>query len=153
MDQEKKLLIRISKAVIGLVSMVLLLIFLGGASFWAIQSGAYADWQAKHQPPPPPPPPAIVDGVDTESGLIAEGEYMLVKNTCTACHSGKLVTQNRATAEGWTNMIRWMQETQDLWDLGANEAVIVNYLATYYAPEAQGRRAPLKIDEWYELEN
>jgi hypothetical protein len=61
------------------------------------------------------------------------------------------VTQNRATRDGWLEMIRWMQETQKLWDLGPNEDKILDYLATYYAPEAKGRRAPVKVEEWYDL--
>lgn len=93
----------------------------------------------------------IVDGVDLTSGLVAEGDYLLVKTTCTACHSGKLVTQNRATREGWEEMIRWMQATQKLWDLGETEGPILDYLAEHYSPEYQGRRANLVVEEWYEI--
>ena len=82
-----------------------------------------------------------------------EGEgMMLVVNNCTNCHSAKLVTQNRMTKEQWMATIRWMQETQNLWSLGANEEPIVNYLAQYYAPIAKGRRQHLTAVEWYELE-
>lgn len=96
--------------------------------------------------------PAIVDGIHVETGL-KEGEGLqTVIATCTACHSAKLVTQNRATKEGWVSMIRWMQETQNLWDLGESEEIIVNYLATNYAPEKKGRRQNLKEIEWYELD-
>lgn len=93
----------------------------------------------------------IVDGKDVISGFVAEGEYELVVATCTACHSGKLVLQNRATADGWREMIHWMQETQNLWDLGENEDKIVEYLATHYAPEESGRRKNLAVEdeEWY----
>ena len=45
-----------------------------------------------------------------------------------------------------------MQETQNLWDLGKNEDIIVKYLATYYAPEKKGRRQNLTNIEWYVLE-
>jgi hypothetical protein len=95
--------------------------------------------------------PGIVDGLHVETGLIDGEGLMLVVNNCTNCHSAKLVTQNRATKEGWTQIIRWMQETQNLWDLGENEEVIVNYLSKHYAPESSGRRKPLEV-EWYELE-
>ena len=93
----------------------------------------------------------IENGIDLASGFIAEGEYQLVKTTCTGCHSGKLVLQNRADREGWLAMIRWMQQTQNLWDLGADEDKILDYLATYYPPEDVGRRANLAIEEgdWY----
>ncbi|MFY0593087.1 cytochrome C [Roseivirga sp.] len=94
----------------------------------------------------------ITQGTD-ESGFI-EGNYkMLVVANCTACHSSKLVTQNRASKEGWKNMIRWMQETQNLWDLGENEEKILEYLSKHYAPEGQGRRASLKVEAWYALDN
>ena len=75
----------------------------------------------------------------------------MVKGTCSACHSIDLVTQNSATREGWKDLIVWMQKTQKLWDLGDNEALILDYLEKNYAPKEQGRRAPLKDIEWYEL--
>lgn len=93
----------------------------------------------------------------SEPVIMAEGEFiegehkLLVIANCTGCHSGKLVTQNRATREGWTNMIRWMQRTQNLKDLGADEQKILDYLSENYAPAEQGRRANLVVDEWYEL--
>ncbi|MGB0431168.1 MAG: hypothetical protein ACPGLV_11890 [Bacteroidia bacterium] len=93
----------------------------------------------------------IVNGKEVESGLIAEGDWLIVKQTCTACHSAKLVTQNRADKDGWKKMIKWMQETQGLWQLGDKEGKIINYLATHYAPENTGRRKPLQIEEWYEI--
>jgi len=94
----------------------------------------------------------IKDGIEVTSGLIAEGDWILVKQTCTVCHSAKLITQNRNNAEGWTKLIKWMQETQGLWPLGGNEAKIVNYLSTNYAPENVGRRKQLEITEWYDIE-
>lgn len=98
------------------------------------------------------PNPGVVAGIDTLTGLIAEGDYLLVKGNCLACHSANLITQQGATAEGWTEMIHWMQEKQGLWDLGKQHGPIVNYLATYYAPRETGRRPPLEEVEWYELE-
>ena len=94
---------------------------------------------------------AVVDGRDVAKGFIAQGDYELVKATCTACHSSKLVTQNRADRDGWLEMIRWMQRTQKLWDLGDNEAKILDYLAKHYGPEDQGRRAPVEVEQWYQL--
>lgn len=93
----------------------------------------------------------IEGGVHVATGLVAgEGLNMVIAN-CTGCHSSQLITQNRATREGWIRVIRWMQETQNLWELGENEEVIVSYLTKYYAPEGKGRRAPLTDIEWYEL--
>ena len=68
-----------------------------------------------------------------------------------ACHSSKLITQNRASKEGWLSMIRWMQETQNLWELGPNHEIIVNYLVANYPPIEKGRRARLSNIDWYEL--
>ncbi len=93
------------------------------------------------------------DGIHVETGLV-EGEGLrLVIGHCTACHSAKLITQNAADRDGWEKMIRWMQETQNLWDLGAQEDIILDYLAENYAPKKRGRRPPLGEIEWYELKN
>lgn len=89
---------------------------------------------------------------DVDGLVEGEGREVVATN-CTVCHSAKLITQNRATREGWQNMIKWMQETQNLWQLGDNEVVILDYLEKYYAPEAKGRRQALKNIEWYELED
>ena len=59
--------------------------------------------------------------------------------------------QNRATRDGWRNLIRWMQKTQKLWDLEENEERILDYLAKNYAPTEGGRRTPLKDIQWYFL--
>ncbi|CAN5226879.1 hypothetical protein BH23BAC1_BH23BAC1_38390 [soil metagenome] len=90
----------------------------------------------------------------TDTALLAEGKGMeIVKANCTPCHSARLIVQNRATREGWLSMIRWMQQTQNLWDLGANEEIILDYLSTHYPPEEKSRRENLKDIEWYVLED
>jgi len=96
----------------------------------------------------------VVNGIHVQTGLVYAEGFDIVRGTCTACHSAKLVTQNRATRAGWTEMIRWMQAKQGLWDLGTNEPIILNYLATHYAPEEIGRRANLDVAEieWYVLD-
>lgn len=94
----------------------------------------------------------IKDGIHVETGLIAAEGLMTVVNNCTNCHSSKLITQNRMSAERWNATIRWMQETQNLWNLGDNQEVIVNYLVTNYPAKAKGRREQLSNIEWYELE-
>jgi len=93
----------------------------------------------------------IVNGIHVETGFIVDDNWEIVRATCTACHSAKLVTQNHADREGWTKMIRWMQKTQELWDLGDNEPLILDYLAKNYAPQKKGRRARLTNIEWYDL--
>ena len=96
----------------------------------------------------------VENGIHVASGLVYVDNFDIIRANCTACHSGKLVAQNRATREGWQQMIRWMQETQGLWDLGKNEPIILDYLAKYYAPEEVGRRANIDMAEveWYILE-
>jgi len=92
------------------------------------------------------------DSLDAVTGLVMDDALPLVKGNCVGCHSAKLITQNRATREGWKSMIVWMQETQKLWDLGENEDEILDYLAKHYAPEQVGRRQNLQQVEWYDLE-
>lgn len=95
----------------------------------------------------------IVEGIHVATGLIVDDGFIQVKASCTSCHSANLVTQNRADRKGWEKMIRWMQETQNLWDLGPNEPIILDYLAKNYAPVDKGRRANLSNIEWYALED
>lgn len=95
----------------------------------------------------------IENGIHVRTGLIDAEGLMMVVNNCTNCHSAKLVTQNRMNAERWNATIKWMQETQNLWDLGANQEIIVNYLVTNYPPKAKGRRMNLTDIDWYELKN
>ena len=93
----------------------------------------------------------VENGIHIRTGLVYAKGFAVVNGTCTACHSAKLITQNRASRQGWQEMIMWMQETQGLWDLGGSEKEILDYLSTYYAPEQKGRRAKLENVEWYEL--
>jgi len=86
-----------------------------------------------------------------ESGFIDDDGVTQVIQNCVQCHSAKLVTQNRMSAEGWKATIMWMQETQNLWELGDNEKKIIRYLAKNYGPQSKGRRQNLTDVEWYEL--
>lgn len=95
----------------------------------------------------------IENGIHIRTGLIDAEGLMTVVNNCTNCHSAKLVTQNRMNTERWNETIKWMQKTQNLWDLGENQKVIVNYLVVNYPPIAKGRRMILKDIYWYKLEN
>ena len=92
----------------------------------------------------------VVDGIEVESGLIYDKGYLLVKQNCANCHSLELVTQNNASRAGWEENIRWMQETQGLWDLGTSEGPILDYLSKNYGPKESSRRANLKNIEWYD---
>jgi cytochrome c1 len=135
--------------------------------FVTIMSAAIA-FQPSHRPSrkvmvvktPDPPKKSpmwneVEGGIHLPTGLIADEHFDLVINNCTACHSADLIKQNHLTADGWISIIRWMQEKQNLWDLGPNEDEIVAYLAKNYAPTKQGRRKNLTIakNDWYELED
>ena len=100
------------------------------------------------------PAAEVENGIHVPTGLVYAEGFEWVHSTCTACHSAKLVTQNRATRVGWLEMIRWMHASQGLWDLGDKEKPILDYLAKHYAPEEVGRRAPLPVAEieWYIIE-
>lgn len=77
-------------------------------------------------------------------GLIIDDNWLLVNANCSACHSAKLVTQNRGNRQTWLEIIRWMQETQGLWQFDpTTEKNILDYVAKNYPPSAVARRAPL----------
>jgi len=97
--------------------------------------------------------PKVVDGIHLETGLVDGRGLSLVIKNCTSCHSAKLIAQNRMSHEGWKSTILWMQETQNLWDLGASEKDILDYLATNYSPMKSGRRKNLETIDWYQLEH
>ena len=81
---------------------------------------------------------------DQRTGLIIAPGWELVSAHCGACHSHQLVTSQRGDAEFWLNTIRWMQRTQNLWELPADqEPQIIGYLAEHYSESEWGRRPPL----------
>ena len=95
----------------------------------------------------------IENGIHVATGLIEADGLTTVINNCTNCHSAQLVIQNRMDETRWNSTIKWMQETQNLWDLGDNQKIIVDYLITNYPALEVGRRAPLTDVEWYVLKN
>jgi hypothetical protein len=80
---------------------------------------------------------------DPFTGLAMVGDWELVRNNCIACHSARLVTQQRGDKNQWLAVIRWMQKKQNLWEFDPDtETKIIAYLAENYPPqEAQRRRA------------
>ena len=85
--------------------------------------------------------------LDPATGLKMAGDWQIVRANCVACHSGKLITQQRGTAQQWLTMIRWMQEKQNLWQFDpVTEEKIIGYLAEYYPPGKSQRRAALPPD-------
>ncbi|WP_276166623.1 monoheme cytochrome C [Zobellia alginiliquefaciens] len=95
----------------------------------------------------------IENGIHVRTGFVEAPGMMETVQNCTNCHSAKLVMQNRMNKERWKSTIKWMQETQNLWDLGKNEDIIIDYLVTNYPPKKKGRREVLTDIEWYELKD
>ncbi len=93
----------------------------------------------------------VANGIHLATGFIeAPGMQETIAN-CTTCHSSQLVIQNRMSKQAWHATIDWMQETQNLWPLGDNEEIIIDYLVKNYPPTKKGRRITLQVEEWYEL--
>ncbi|MGB5257356.1 MAG: hypothetical protein WBN44_08895 [Woeseiaceae bacterium] len=85
--------------------------------------------------------------IDPATGFKVTGDWQLVRANCTGCHSSKLITQQRGTAQQWLTMIRWMQEKQNLWQFDADtESRIIAYLSENYAPDEARRRAAIPRD-------
>ncbi|HEX7045328.1 MAG TPA: hypothetical protein VF203_12015 [Burkholderiales bacterium] len=70
--------------------------------------------------------------IDPKTGLAIDKGFEIVSAWCTACHSATLITQTGMTRAQWLETIRWMQDTQGLWDLGEREDEILDYLARNY---------------------
>ena len=82
--------------------------------------------------------------VDPDSGLAIAPGWQMVRAHCGACHSLQLVTAQRGDRDYWLGLIRWMQRTQNLWDLPPDiEAQVLDYLAANYDETAWGRRPPI----------
>ena len=81
---------------------------------------------------------------DSATGLEIAPGWELVRAHCGGCHSHKLVTAQRADRQTWLDMIRWMQDTQNLWTFDpVTESGILDYLAQNYPPQPNRRRAPI----------
>jgi cytochrome c5 len=106
------------------------------------------------EPPPEPAPEPVVAAepqldpqLDPLTGFRMTGDWELVRANCTACHSAKLITQQRGSSQQWLTMIRWMQKKQNLWQFDpATEEKIITYLADNYPPSDAQRRAALPPD-------
>ena len=139
--------------------MILAAIFVGGSTFLAVNNYNTARVEkqaafdlAEQQRLEVENWDKIEDGIHLRTGLKDGEGLMTVISSCTPCHSAKLLTQNRMSAERWAETIKWMQDEQGLWDLGENQEVIINYLVTNYPYVKKGRRLRLENIEWYELE-
>lgn len=84
------------------------------------------------------------DEIDKATGLIVNPGWEMVRIHCGGCHSHALVTGQRADRQTWLDIIRWMQETQNLWQFDpATETRMLDYLAANYPPQPNRRRAPI----------
>ena len=63
--------------------------------------------------------------LDPATGFRMTGDWQLVRANCVPCHSSKLVTQQRGSAEQWLTMIRWMQKKQNLWQFDPDTEQII----------------------------
>ena len=82
--------------------------------------------------------------LDHSTGLVKADGWQLILANCVACHSPKQFLRQRGTKATWHYIIDWMQETQGLWEFPpGDEDKMVEYLATYYGPEGEYRRAPI----------
>ena len=87
---------------------------------------------------------AAEPALDPVTGFKMTGDWELVRGNCTACHSAKLITQQRGSAQQWLTMIRWMQKKQNLWQFDPDtENRIITYLADNYPPSDAQRRAAI----------
>jgi hypothetical protein len=86
----------------------------------------------------------VAADIDETSGLIIAPGWENVRAHCGGCHSHALVTQQRADRQTWLGMIRWMQDSQNLWQFQPDtEAQILDYLAENYPPQPDQRRPPI----------
>ena len=155
MNQEKTFRKQVRKVYRLLKLLFVLFVITGGGLVYYMVNPGFLDFKSKQETivaiPVEIDEDRIENGIHVRTGLVDAEGLMTVVNNCTNCHSSKLVTQNRMTTERWNATIRWMQETQNLWELGKNQDVIVNYLVTNYPPIAKGRRMVLTDINWYEL--
>ncbi len=84
--------------------------------------------------------------IDPASGLIMRPGWQQVRAHCGGCHSHAIVTSQKMGRQSWLEMIRWMQDTQNLWQFTPEvEKQILDYLAQNYPPQANRRRAPIPV--------
>ena len=87
---------------------------------------------------------ASLSAAAAEDQLTRAPGWEIAARNCGACHSYRLVTAQRGDARFWTDLIRWMQATQGLWEIPPkDEALLIDYLATNYGGEDFGRRPPI----------
>lgn len=145
-DEQLNKGIRGTYRVIIVICALLVMVTIGGVYFFSEPQTALVEIDTLNNDPD-----KIENGVHVRTGFIDAPGMQETINNCTSCHSAQLVIQNRMNKERWQTTIKWMQETQNLWDLGTNEDVIIDYLVKNYPVSSTGRREALTNVEWYEL--
>lgn len=88
---------------------------------------------------------AAPQAIDPDTGLIIAPGWQQAASHCGACHSHALVIAQRGDEEFWRSTIRWMQKTQNLWQIPEPmESRLIGYLASNYNETDWGRRPPLR---------
>ncbi|ECL3339826.1 monoheme cytochrome C [Campylobacter jejuni] len=85
--------------------------------------------------------------INPDTGLIINPDSPLVEANCLACHGSNLITNMHASRKAWLAAIRWMQDSEGLWEIEPeDEEKILNYLEKYYGEKYDTRRRiPLAI--------
>lgn len=85
--------------------------------------------------------------INPDTGLIIDPDSPLVEANCLACHGSNLITNMHASRKAWLAAIRWMQDSEGLWEIEPeDEEKILNYLEKYYGEKYDTRRRiPLAI--------
>lgn len=146
-EQLKKIILNLKR--LGLLTILILMLSISLISYFEYQKEIVSDPVSGNPSENVLFNKEVKNGIHLQSGLIAAEGYELVFKNCGGCHSHALVVQNRADAEGWKEIIRWMQASHNLWDLGESELKIIEYLSTNYGPTTAGRRNNLGELEWY----
>lgn len=61
----------------------------------------------------------------------------MVSETCTACHSGRLVLQNKMSRERWDETLTWMQQKHNLPEFDLDDRnKILDYLEYALSPKS-----------------
>lgn len=85
--------------------------------------------------------------INPDTGLIIDPDSPLVEANCLACHESNLIINMHASRKAWLAAIRWMQDSEGLWEIEPeDEEKILNYLEKYYGEKYDTRRRiPLAI--------
>ena len=79
--------------------------------------------------------------INPDNGLIIDTNVELVENHCLACHNSGLIVNMNANRDAWIAAIRWMQESEGLWEIPAeDESKLLDYLVKHYGEKYSTRR-------------